>query len=153
MYSLAFLDPGPAGQPRTVHLPRPALDRVLPGLGRHRPCYRRQFLQAESGHDPYDRALSDLVGELSTRSHEFRVRWAAHDVKYYRSGVQPFHHPLVGDLTLNYDALEIPADPGQTIIAYTTEPDSPSQRTSAPVTSSTHPPTSGTGTAPHPTTS
>jgi MmyB-like transcription regulator ligand binding domain len=77
---------------------------------------------------PYDRALTDLVGELSTRSHEFRVRWAAHDVKYYRSGVQPFHHPIVGDLTLNYDALEIPADPGLTIIAYTAEADSPAQQ-------------------------
>jgi hypothetical protein len=83
---------------------------------------------AEFGRDPYDRALSDLVGELSTRSDEFRVRWAAHDVKYYRSGMQPFHHPLVGDLTLNYDALEIPADPGQTIVAYTAEPDSASQQ-------------------------
>jgi hypothetical protein len=48
------------------------------------------------------------------RSEEYRVRWAAHDVKHYRSGVQPFHHPLAGDLTLNYDALEIPADAGQT---------------------------------------
>jgi transcriptional regulator with XRE-family HTH domain len=85
-------------------------------------------LRAEAGRDPYDRALTGLVGELSTRSEEFRVRWAAHDVKYYRSGVQPFHHPLVGDLTLDYDALEIPADPGQTIVAYTAEPGSPSQQ-------------------------
>jgi transcription regulator MmyB-like protein len=46
------------------------------------------------------------------------VRWGGHDVRYYRSGTQPFHHPLVGDLTLDYDALEIPADPGQTIVAY-----------------------------------
>jgi hypothetical protein len=49
-------------------------------------------------------------------------------VKYYRSGMQPFHHPLGGDLTLNYDALEIPADPGQTIITDTAEPNSPSQQ-------------------------
>jgi hypothetical protein len=56
------------------------------------------------------------------RSQQFRVRWAAHDVDYYRSGTQPFHHPLVGDLTLNYDALELPADPGQTIVAYTADP-------------------------------
>lgn len=85
-------------------------------------------LRAAAGRDPYDRALSDLVGELSTRSEEFRVRWAAHDVKYYRSGIQPFHHPLVGDLTLTYDALEIPADPGLTIVAYTAEAGSPSQQ-------------------------
>jgi hypothetical protein len=85
-------------------------------------------LRAEAGRDPYDRALTDLVGELSVRSQEFRVRWAAHDVDYYRSGVQPFHHPVVGDLTLNYDALELPADPGQTIVAYTADPDSPAQQ-------------------------
>jgi hypothetical protein len=61
------------------------------------------------------------------RSQQFRVRWAAHDVDYYRSGTQPFHHPLVGDLTLDYDALELPADPGQTIVAYTAEPATPAR--------------------------
>jgi hypothetical protein len=85
-------------------------------------------LRAEAGRDPYDRALTDLVGELSTRSEQFRVRWAAHDVEYYRSGVQPFHHPVAGDLTLDYDALEIPADPGLAIIAYTAEPGSPARQ-------------------------
>jgi transcriptional regulator with XRE-family HTH domain len=85
-------------------------------------------LRAEAGRDPGDRALAGLVGELSMRSEEFRARWAAHDVEYYRSGVQPFHHPLAGNLTLHYDALEIPADPGLTIIAYSAEPGSPSRR-------------------------
>jgi len=85
-------------------------------------------LRAEAGRDPYDRALTDLVGELSLRSQEFRVRWAAHDVDYYRSGVQPFRHPLVGDLTLDYDVLELPADPGQSIVAYTAEPGSPARQ-------------------------
>jgi transcriptional regulator with XRE-family HTH domain len=81
-------------------------------------------LHAEAGRAPYDQALTGLVGELSMRSQEFRVRWAAHDVEYYRSGVQTFHHPAAGDLDLDYDALEIPADPGQTIIAYGAEPGS-----------------------------
>jgi transcriptional regulator with XRE-family HTH domain len=85
-------------------------------------------LRAEAGRNPDDRELRDLVGELSVRSQQFRVRWAAHNVDYYRSGVQPFHHPLVGDLTLNYDAFELPADPGQTIVAYSAEPDSPAQQ-------------------------
>jgi len=85
-------------------------------------------LRAEAGRDPYHRQLTDLIGELATRSHEFRVRWAAHDVKYYRSGVQPFRHPIGGELVLDYDALEIPADPGLTIVAYTAAPDSPAQR-------------------------
>jgi transcriptional regulator with XRE-family HTH domain len=81
-------------------------------------------LRAEAGRAPHDRALASLVGELSVRSQEFRERWAAHDVEYYRSGVQPFRHPLAGDLDLDYDALEIPADPGQTIIAYSAVPGS-----------------------------
>ena len=85
-------------------------------------------LRAEAGRDPYHRQLTDLIGELATRSHEFRVRWAAHDVKYYRSGVQPFRHPIAGELALDYDALEIPADPGLTIVAYTAAPDSPAQQ-------------------------
>jgi transcriptional regulator with XRE-family HTH domain len=84
-------------------------------------------LRAEAGRDPYDRDLSDLVGELSMQSEDFRVRWASHDVRQYRSGTQPFHHPLVGDLTLGYEALQLTADIGLTLIVYTAEPDSPSQ--------------------------
>jgi hypothetical protein len=56
-----------------------------------------------------------------------RVRWASHDVRQYRSGTQPFHHPLVGDLTLSYEALRLTADVGLTLIVYTADPDSPSQ--------------------------
>ena len=81
-------------------------------------------LRAEAGRAPHDRALTNLIGELSVHSQEFRQLWAAHDVEYYRSGRQPFRHPLAGDLDLEYDALEIPADPGQTIIAYSAEPGS-----------------------------
>ena len=84
-------------------------------------------LRAEAGRDPYDRDLSDLVGELSMQSEDFRVRWASHDVRQYRSGTQPFRHPLVGDLTLSYEALQLTADIGLTLVVYTAEPDSPSQ--------------------------
>ena len=83
-------------------------------------------LRAEAGRDPYDQDLTALVGELSMRSEEFRARWAAHDVRQYRSGTQPFRHPLVGDLTLSYEALEITADVGLVLIAYSAELDSPS---------------------------
>jgi hypothetical protein len=82
-------------------------------------------LLAEAGRDPFDRALTDLVGELSTRSEEFRFRWAAHNVRAYRNGVQPFHHTIVGDLTLSYEAFALPADTGQTMVVYTAEPQSP----------------------------
>jgi len=87
-----------------------------------------RILRAEAGRDPYDRRLSDLIGELSTRSDEFRVRWAAHDVKLHRSGTKRFHHPLVGDLTLDFESLDLPGDPGQTLLVYTAEPNSPSQQ-------------------------
>jgi hypothetical protein len=37
-----------------------------------------------------------LVGELSTRSEDFRTRWAAHNVRLHRTGVKHKHHPVVG---------------------------------------------------------
>jgi transcriptional regulator with XRE-family HTH domain len=85
------------------------------------------ILRAEAGRDPYDRRLSDLIGELSTRSEEFRVRWAAHNVKLHRTGVKRFHHPVVGDLTLGFESLDLPGDPGQKLLVYTAEPNSPSE--------------------------
>jgi transcriptional regulator with XRE-family HTH domain len=84
------------------------------------------LLRAEAGRDPYDRGLSDLVGELSTRSEEFRVRWATHDVRIHDTGVKRIHHPLVGDLTLPFESLQLAADTGQTLLTYTAEPNSPS---------------------------
>ena len=85
------------------------------------------ILRAEAGRDPYDRRLSDLIGELSTRSDEFRVRWAAHNVKLHRTGVKRFRHPLVGELTLDFESLELPGDPGQSMLVYTAEPASPTR--------------------------
>ncbi len=127
LYSPAFLDPArPVNLARFIFLDRHSTQFYGDWNGIAHAAVGS--LRAEAGRDPYDRALTDLIGELSTRSPEFRVRWAAHDVKFYRSGVQPFHHPVVGDLTLNYDALEIPADPGLTIVAYTAGPDSPAQQ-------------------------
>jgi transcriptional regulator with XRE-family HTH domain len=85
------------------------------------------ILRAEAGRDPYDKRLSDLIGELSTRSDEFRVRWAAHNVKLHRTGVKRFHHPVVGELTLDFESLDLPGDPGQKLLAYSAEPGSRSQ--------------------------
>ena len=86
------------------------------------------ILRAEAGRDPYDKTLSNLVGELSTRSDEFRVRWAAHDVKFHRTGTKVLHHPVVGDLSLDYEAMELPGDSGQRILIYSAEPQSPAQQ-------------------------
>ena len=85
------------------------------------------ILRAEAGRDPYDKRLSDLIGELSTRSEEFRVRWAAHNVKFHRTGGKALHHPVVGDLTLDYEALDLPGDNGQRILVYSAEPGSRAQ--------------------------
>ena len=84
-------------------------------------------LRGAAGRNPYDRALSDLVGLLSTRSDEFRVRWASHDVRFHRSGTKRLNHSLVGDLTVGYELMELPADPGLTLVTYSAEPGSPSE--------------------------
>ena len=86
-------------------------------------------LRGEAGRNPYDRGLTDLVGVLSTRSAEFRELWARHDVRFHRSGTKRFRHPLVGELTLAYEALELPADPSLTLVTYSAEPGSPSEGT------------------------
>jgi transcriptional regulator with XRE-family HTH domain len=83
-------------------------------------------LRAEAGRDPYDRGLSDLVGELSTRSELFRTLWATHNVRRHDSGVKRFQHPVVGELTLSFDSMELLADPGLTMFVYTAEPGSKS---------------------------
>jgi transcriptional regulator with XRE-family HTH domain len=84
------------------------------------------FLRAEAGRDPFDKDLQDLIGELSTRSEEFRQRWAAHDVRYHRAGVKKLHHPLVGLLELDFEAFELPGDEGQRLNVYTAAPGSTS---------------------------
>lgn len=63
------------------------------------------LLHVEAPRSPYSKAVTGLVGELATRSEEFRARWAAHDVKAHRRGAKLFHHPVVGDLTLRFEAL------------------------------------------------
>lgn len=85
------------------------------------------LLRAEAGRDPYDRGLTELIGELSTRSEVFRTWWAAHDVRLHRSGVKRLHHPVVGELTLAYESLDLVTDSGLRLNAYTVEPGSPTQ--------------------------
>jgi transcriptional regulator with XRE-family HTH domain len=85
------------------------------------------LLRSEAGRDPYDRNLSDLVGELSTRSEEFRTRWAAHNVRIHQTGSKLVHHPVVGDLTLTFEMMELAADPGLNFLTYSAEPGSKSK--------------------------
>ena len=85
------------------------------------------ILRTEAGRDPYNGDLHDLVGELSTRSDEFRTRWGAHDVRRHGNGSKRFHHHVIGDVTLVYEGLELVADPGLTMTTYTAEPGSPAR--------------------------
>jgi transcriptional regulator with XRE-family HTH domain len=85
------------------------------------------MLRTEAGRHPYDRELSDLIGELSTRSDTFRDRWAVHNVLLHRSGTKRFHHPVIGDVSFAYEVMELSADTGLTLTAYSPEPNSSSQ--------------------------
>ena len=84
------------------------------------------ILRAEAGRSPYDRQLSDLVGELSTRSDFFRKLWGSHDVREHRSGIKSVHHPVVGDLDLTYQGMDLASDRGLQMLVFSAEPGSAS---------------------------
>lgn len=83
-------------------------------------------LRTQAGRTPYDRGLTDLIGELSTRSDQFRTWWATHNVRLHYTATKAMHHPIAGDLELTGEALHLPGDPDLTIVTYTVEPASPS---------------------------
>jgi transcriptional regulator with XRE-family HTH domain len=70
------------------------------------------MLRTEAGRDPYDKTLTDLIGELCTRSEDFRTRWAAHDVRLHSTGIKQFRHPVVGEIDLSFETMQLNADPG-----------------------------------------
>lgn len=84
------------------------------------------ILRTEAGRDPHNKDLQDLIGELSTRSDEFRRLWGTHDVRHHGSGFKTFRHPIVGEMTLAYEGMSMEAEPGLTLTVYTAEPGSPS---------------------------
>jgi hypothetical protein len=83
------------------------------------------MLRLEAGRNPYDKNLVELIGELSTRSEDFRARWAAHNVRFHRTGYKRLRHPVVGDLDLNFEAMELSSQPGLTLLVYTAAAGSP----------------------------
>ncbi|MDT0572768.1 helix-turn-helix transcriptional regulator [Streptomyces sp. DSM 3412] len=85
------------------------------------------ILRIQAGRDPHNRDFHDLVGELCTRSEAFGSRWAGHNVRRHGTGAKRFHHPVVGDLTLAWEGLEMIAAPGLALTVYTAEPGSPSE--------------------------
>ncbi|WP_419707092.1 helix-turn-helix transcriptional regulator [Promicromonospora sp. NFX87] len=82
------------------------------------------ILRTEAGRAPYDRELSDLVGELATRCDAFRVLWASHDVRIHQTGKKNVHHPVVGDLDLTYEGMALASEPGLLLLAYGAAPGS-----------------------------
>jgi hypothetical protein len=86
------------------------------------------WLRAAIGLDRDDPALIELVGELSAKSDPFRRLWARHDIRQKTHEVKRFHHPVVGGLTLSFEALTVNSAPGQQLVVYQAEPGSPSEQ-------------------------
>lgn len=84
------------------------------------------ILRTEAGRDPHNKELHDLIGELSTRSTDFRARWGSHNVRHHGTGFKTFHHDIVGEMTLAYEGMEMESEPGLSITVYAAEPGSPS---------------------------
>ncbi|MFG2440519.1 helix-turn-helix transcriptional regulator [Streptomyces sp. NPDC048508] len=83
------------------------------------------LLRTEAGRAPHDADLTQLIGELVTRSDDFRIAWAKHNVRLHHTGRKPFNHPEVGEMLLDFDAMALPAQPGLTLTAYSAEPGTP----------------------------
>jgi MmyB-like transcription regulator ligand binding domain/Helix-turn-helix domain len=81
-------------------------------------------LRTAAGEDPHDRALHELVGELSTRSDEFRRRWGSHDVRTHAGGMKHYRHHVVGELGLAYETMDLRSEPGLSMTIFTAEPGS-----------------------------
>ncbi|MEU3183579.1 helix-turn-helix transcriptional regulator [Streptomyces sp. NPDC006923] len=79
-------------------------------------------LRGEAGKSPYDRELSNLIGELSTRSDAFRVMWGSHDVYAFRDTTKRLNHPLVGDLVLDQETMSLPDESGLSVVVYSAPP-------------------------------
>src|SRR3954447_10494379 len=79
------------------------------------------------GRDLHDPGPAELIQELSQTSPEFRALWSQHDVRLPAAGLHRFHHPLVGDLDLVFEAAALRADPGLTLLLATAEQGSPTE--------------------------
>ncbi|MGI5429625.1 helix-turn-helix transcriptional regulator [Streptomyces sp. CA-179760] len=87
------------------------------------------LLRTEAGRAPHDSELTGLIGELVTRNEEFRTAWAKHNVRLHHTGRKSFRHPAVGVITLDFDAMDLPAQPGLTLTAYSAAPGTPDHDT------------------------
>jgi hypothetical protein len=86
------------------------------------------YIRMEAARKPDDARLAELVGDLSIRDPQFRQWWAGHHVAFKRRGARTYNHPVVGEITLDWDTLTSDADPDQQLIIYTAEPGSHSEQ-------------------------
>ncbi len=133
LYADVFNFAAPAGQVTPGRLPNQARYLFLdPRAADFYPDWHAvaattvAMLRSEAGRNPHDRALNELVGELTTRSGVFAALWAGHDVRIHTTGTKRFHHPVAGELSLQFETLDLPGDVGQTLFTFTAEPGSAS---------------------------
>lgn len=134
LYGPVFESAAAAGPESPGQLPNQARYLFLdPGAGDFYPDWAAiaattvAMLRSEAGRNPHDRALNELVGELTTRSGLFAALWAGHDVRIHTTGTKRFHHPVAGDLSLQFETLHLPGDEGQTLFTFTAENGSASE--------------------------
>ena len=119
LYSPVLEDPRrPANTTRFVYLNHEAAQRFFVDYDKVTKD-AAAMLRLEAGRNPHDEELIALIGELSTRSELFRQRWASQDVRFHRSGRKRLHHPVVGQLDLDFEAMELPSEPGLQLNIYT----------------------------------
>jgi transcriptional regulator with XRE-family HTH domain len=125
LYSPVLADPRrPANTTRFVYLNPEAAQEFFVDYDRIAKD-AAAMLRLEAGRNPHDKALIQLVGELSTRSDLFRQRWASHDVQFHRSGRKRLRHPVVGQLDLDFESMELASQPGLLLNVYTAQAGTP----------------------------
>jgi hypothetical protein len=119
LYSPVLADPRrPANTTRFVYLQPEAAEKFFVDYDKVTRD-AAAMLRLEAGRNPHDEELIALIGELSTRSELFRQQWASQDVRYHRSGSKRLRHPAVGQLDLDFEAMELPSEPGLQLNIYT----------------------------------
>jgi transcriptional regulator with XRE-family HTH domain len=84
-------------------------------------------LRLATGRYPDDPLLAALIGELVMHSPEFTALWSEHRVRAWDVAAYRMRHPLVGTVDVVQQAMPVPDDQGQRIVAVTAETGSPSQ--------------------------
>ncbi|HET6291972.1 MAG TPA: helix-turn-helix transcriptional regulator [Kribbella sp.] len=124
LYAPMFAFESAVNSPRFLFLEEHAARQLFPEW-EHIADDAVSILRSEAGRRPDDPVLVALIGQLSTRSQEFRTRWAAHNVRAHRSGSKVFRHPLIGEVSLPFENLTVDAAEDQVLTVYTPQPGSP----------------------------